>query len=253
MDLELKEKVALVTGGSHGLGRDICLTLASEGAFLAVNYRKNPEKADQLVKEMVEKYKVRAFAVRGDITVEEDVKRIFRETLSEFKKIDVLVNNSGICPISMVKDMSLKEWEDVIRTNLTGTFLACREMVNILTGLKIPGRIVNIASQSAFNGSKTGKSHYAASKGGVVSFTVSLAKEVAAFGISVNAVAPGMMYTEMTAETLDKNKEKYNTEIPIGRIADTREVARAVAFLSSGVSSYITGATIDVSGGIIGR
>lgn len=253
MDLELKGKVALVTGGSHGLGRDICLTLASEGAFLAVNYRKNPELTDKLVQEIKEKYQVNAIGVMGDVTVEEDVKRMFQEILSNFKRIDILVNNAGICPITMVREMTLEEWENVIRTNLAGTFLTCREMVNTLIALKVSGKIVNIASQSAFNGSKTGKSHYAASKGGVVSFTVSLAKEVAAFGIHVNAVAPGMMYTEMTAETLDKNMEKYRREIPIGRIAETDEVAKVVTFLCSGASSYITGATIDVSGGITGR
>ena len=196
---------------------------------------------------------MKAIAIKADITVEDDVKKMFTKILEEFSTIDILVNNSGICPISMVKDMSLAEWESVIKTNITGTFLTCREMVNMLGNLKKAGKIVNIASQSAFNGSSTGKSHYSASKGGVVSFTISLAKEVASQKINVNAVAPGMMYTEMTAETLDKDLKKYERNIPLGRIGKVEETARAVLFLSSDVSDYITGSVIDVSGGIIGR
>jgi 3-oxoacyl-[acyl-carrier protein] reductase len=252
MNLGLKNKVALVTGGYRGLGRAICLNLAAEGAKVAVNYRKNKEKADLLVSEMRDKLKAEAVAVYGDVTIEEDVKRIFKEVEGRFSRLDILVNNSGICPVSMVQNMELSEWESVIRTNLTGTFLTCREMVNFLIKRNMPGKIVNIASQSAFNGSASGKSHYSASKGGVVSFTGSLAKEVASYGINVNAVAPGMLYTEMTAETLDKNMDKYKEKIPIGRIAEVDEVARIVVFLASEASSYITGATIDASGGMIG-
>lgn len=253
MDLNLKDKIALVTGGTRGLGKAICLNLASEGATIVVNYRHDLAKAKDLIAEIKDKYNVKAIFVKGDITIEADVKRIFQEILSEFPKIDILVNNSGICPISMVKDMSLDEWESVIKTNLTGTFLTSREMVNILLDQKQPGKIVNIASSAAFIGSKNGKSHYSASKGGVVSFTVSLAKEVASYGINVNAVAPGMMYTEMTAPTLDKDLEKYNKKIPLGRIAEVDEVARVVSLLASDVTSYITGATLDISGGIVGR
>lgn len=253
MELGLKNKIALITGGSHGLGKAISLNLASEGMRVAVNYRKDPEKAEKLVAEIEQKYGVVAMMVQGDISVEADVKRIFQEILGQWSGIDVLVNNSGICPISKVKDMLFTEWEEVIRTNLSGTFLTCREMVNTLIELKKPGKIVNIASQAAFNGSKSGKSHYAASKGAVVSFTLSLAKEVAEYGIHVNAVAPGMMYTEMTAKTLDENMKKYQKDIPLGRIADVEEVARVVAFLASEAASYVTGTTVDVSGGITGR
>ncbi|RCX17999.1 3-oxoacyl-[acyl-carrier protein] reductase [Anaerobacterium chartisolvens] len=253
MDFGLSNKAALITGGARGLGRAICLNLASEGSGIAINYRKDHERAWLLAEEIKEKYGVKAICVKGDVTSEEDVKRIFCEVLCQLGRIDILVNNSGICPVSMVKDMDLSEWNSVIGTNLTGTFLTSREMINMLIAQNKCGKIVNIASQSAFNGSKTGKSHYAASKGGIVSFTLSLAKEAARYGINVNAVAPGMMYTEMTAETLDKNMDKYKKEIPIGRIAELDEVARVVVFLASDVSSYITGATLDVSGGITGR
>jgi 3-oxoacyl-[acyl-carrier protein] reductase len=253
MDFDLTDKVAIVTGGSRGLGKAICKSLASEGANVVINYRKDQEKAKKTAEEIKNEYNVKTICVKGDITIEEDVKRIFQEAFKEFSRIDILVNNSGICPVSMVKDMTLKEWKDVIETNLTGTFLTCREMVNFLLTQKEKGKIVNIASQSAFNGSKSGKSHYSASKGGVVTFTLSLAKEVAPYGIRVNAVAPGMMYTDMTSSALDRNLEKYLKEIPVGRIAEVDEVARVVAFLSSDVSSYISGATLDVSGGIVGR
>ena len=253
MDLALKGRSALVTGGYRGLGRAICLCLASEGTNIAVNYRNNAENAALLASEIKDRYGVSAIPVQGDITCEEEVKRIFREVEEQLAGFDILVNNSGICPVSMVKDMTLEEWETVIRTNLTGTFLTCREMVNSLLKKGSPGSIVNIASQAAFNGSKTGKSHYSASKGGVVTFTLSLAKEVAHDGIRVNAIAPGMMYTEMTADTLDNCIERYKKDIPLGRFADVEEVARTVAFLSSEASSYITGTVVDVSGGMIGR
>ncbi len=253
MNLNLENKVVLVTGGSRGLGKGICLELASEKAIVFVNYRKNEEMAKSVVEEIKNKYNSDAFIIEGDITVEDDVKKMFSEIMKKYSRLDILVNNSGICPVSMVKDMSLNEWNDVIKTNMTGTFLTCREMINILISNNKMGKIVNVASQSAFNGSATGKSHYSASKGGVVSFTLSLAKEVASYGINVNAVAPGMMYTDMTSKTLDENMDKYINEIPLGRIAEVEEVAKVVVFLSSDASNYITGATIDVSGGIVGR
>ena len=253
MDLGLKGRTALITGGSRGLGKAICMYLAQEGANIAINFKNNIEKANLLASEIQDRYGVSAITVQGSIYCEEDVKRIFREVTDKFPGMDILVNNAGICPVTMVKDMTLEEWDSVIQTNLTGTFLTCREMVNSLIIRDMPGNIVNIASQAAFNGSKTGKSHYSASKGGVVSFTLSLAKEVAQYGIKVNAVAPGMIYTEMTADTLDKNMERYKKEIPLGRIAEGEEVARVVAFLASKASSYMTGTTVDVSGGITGR
>ena len=253
MDFGLKGRTALVTGGSRGLGSAICISLASEGANIVIIYKNNTDKAILLASEIKDRYGVGAITVQGNIDCEEDVKHIFEEVSDQFPALDILVNNAGICPVSMVKDMTLEEWDSVIRTNLTGTFLTCREMVNLLIKRGMPGNIVNIASQAAYNGSKTGKSHYSASKGGVVTFTLSLAKEVASYGIRVNAVAPGMIYTEMTAHTLNENLEKYKREIPLGRIADSEEVARVVTFLASKASSYMMGTTVDVSGGIIGR
>lgn len=252
MELKLKDKTALVTGGTRGLGRAICFALAEEGVNLAVNYRNDRHAAELLTAELMEKFGVKAITVFGDVSSEAQVRRMFDEALSRFVGVDILINNAGICPVNMIKDMSLEEWNRVISTNLTGTFITCREMVNQLIERKLGGSIVNIASQSAYNGSRSGKSHYVASKGGIVSFTHSLAREVSQYGIRVNGVAPGMMYTDMVCDILDRNIDYYKKEIPIGRIAEVEEVAKAVVFLASETSSYITGSVMDVSGGIIG-
>ena len=253
MDLHLKDKVALVTGGSHGLGKAICLGLAAEGARVAVNYWRNPEKAAAVVEQIADTYGVRASALLADVSNETDVIEMFRRIEEDLGPVDVLVNNAAVCPTCQVKDMTEQEWSHTLRVNLTGTFLCSREMVASLMAAGRTGRIVNVSSQAAFRGSTTGHAPYDASKGGIVSFTVSLAREVAAEGIAVNAVAPGMMYTEMTAKALETNKEKYLARIPLRRIADPAEITDAIAFLASDRASYMTGATVDVSGGMLMR
>jgi len=252
MELELKGKTAFVTGGTRGLGRAICFALAEEGVNLAVNCRSDKNAAELLADELAEAFGIQAVTLYGDVSLEKQVCEMLDEAASRFASIDILVNNAGICPVNMIKDMSLEEWNGVISTNLTAVFITCREMIRQLMEQKRGGSIINIASQAAFNGSKSGKSHYAASKGGVVSFTHSLAKEVAQYGIRVNAVAPGMIITEMVSETLASNLNYYKKEIPMGRIAEADEVAKAVVFLASEASSYITGSILDVSGGMIG-
>ena len=260
MDLNLEGKVALVTGGSRGLGKAICLKLASEGVSVAVNYYRNVEagvdladEAAEVVGEIKSTCGVKAIAIPGDVASEADVIAMFDKAEDEFSQVDILVNNAGICPVSLIKDMPAEMWTRTIATNLTGTFLTSREIIRRLLAADRPGRIINVASQAAFNGSATGKAHYSASKAGIVMLTVSLAYEVAANNIRVNAVAPGMMHTEMTAETLRVNAEKYNKKIPLGRVAETEEIAEVINFLASDRSSYITGATVDVSGGMLMR
>jgi len=237
MDLHLQNQVALVTGGGHGLGRAICLALAAEGAAVAVNYRRGADEAQRVVAEITERFRTPAIAIRADVASERDV----------------LVNNAAVCPTRQLKDMPAEEWCRTVQVNLTGTFFTCREMVRRLAASGRPGRIVNVSSQAAFRGSTTGHAPYDASKGGIVSLTVSLAREVAPLGIAVNAVAPGMMRTEMTAKTLDDNPAKYLGRIPLGRIGDVAEVANVVVFLASSRASYMTGATVDVSGGMLMR
>jgi len=253
MDLKLAGKVALVTGGSRGLGKAICLRLAAEGAKVAVNYRRNAGLADAVVAEIKDTHGADAVALPGDVSKEADVLAMFDEIERCFSRIDVLINNAAVCPTCLVKDMTEQEWNETLQVNLTGTFLTCREMIRRLTAAGRTGRIVNVSSQAAFRGSTTGHAPYDASKGGMISFTVSLAREVARHGIAVNAVAPGMMLTEMTAKTLKANQQKYLARIPLGRIADTREIADVIVFLASDRASYMTGATVDVSGGMLMR
>lgn len=253
MDLKLKGKSAIVTGGAQGLGKAVCLCLASEGVNVAVNYRNSAVKAQETVEEIKTVYGVDAFAMRADISVEQDVKDLFSAAVERFGQLDIMVNNSGVCPVTMIKDTDFEEWKMVMDTNLSGTFLTNREMVNTLIDSGRPGAIINIVSSAAFIGSKRGKTAYSASKGGVVTFTHSLAKEVAQYGIRVNSVAPGLMYTAMTAEVLDAEEEKYNKSIPIGRIGKVEEVARMVVLTASDASAYMTGALVDVTGGLISR
>lgn len=260
MDLNLRDKVALVTGGSRGLGRAIVLGLATEGARVAVNYYRDaargidlgPEAAE-LAKVVKAAHGVDAAAVPGDVSRYDDIAEMFRLAEASLGPVDVLVNNAGIWPTAQVKDMDEREWNATLAVNLTGPFLACREAVRRWLAAGRPGRIVNVVSQAAFLGATTGHAHYAASKAGVVALTVSLAREVARQGIQVNAVAPGMMATEMAREALETSQAEYLKRIPLGRIADAAEVAAVVVFLCSDRASYMTGATVDVSGGMLMR
>jgi 3-oxoacyl-[acyl-carrier protein] reductase len=253
MDLGLRDKVALVTGGSHGLGEAICLALAAEGARVAVNYRRSPERADALVARLTREGGTQAVAVAGDVTCEADVAAMFDRAEAALGPVAILINNAGVCPVAKVAEMPLATWEETLRTNLTGAFLASREMVRRTTAAGLRAAIVSVASPAAFVGSASGKAHYAASKAGLVALTVSLARETAGQGLRVNAVAPGMMATEMTADILRTDAERYARTIPLGRVAETREVADVVAFLASDRAAYITGATVDVSGGLLMR
>ena len=253
MDYNLAGKHAIVTGGSRGLGAAICERLAQEGADVLLTYASNAELAAEVSARLTERYGVRAACLRADVSVEADVQALFRVATKMFQRVDVLVNNAGICPVSPIKDTSLETWNAVMAVNMGGVFLTCRELVNHALAAGKPASIVNVASATAYFGSRNGKTHYAASKGGVISFTVSLAKEVASSGIRVNAVAPGIMYTDMTAELLERDLEHYKKQIPIGRIAELDEVATAVAFLAGDASSYMTGSVLDLSGGQCGR
>lgn len=253
MELHLKGKHAIVTGGSRGLGAAICERLAQEGADVLLTYASNVALAEEVAARLTDRYGVRAACMRADVSVEADVQALFRFSIEMFQNVDVLVNNAGVCPVSRIQDTSLETWNAVMAVNMGGVFLCCREMVNHSIAMGRPVSIINVASATAYFGSKNGKTHYAASKGGVISFTVSLAREVAASGIRVNAVAPGMMYTDMTAELLERDMEHYKKQIPIGRIAELDEVASAVAFLAGDASSYMTGSVLDLSGGQCGR
>ena len=257
MDLHLKNKVAIVTGGSRGLGRAVCLALAAEGAKVAVNYYRNPEagidlgdEAAELVKVIRAGHGVDALAVPADVGSSAEVDQMFAVFEQQLGPVDILVNNAGLWPTAFVRDMSEAEFNQVLQINLVGPFLTCRAAVRRWLDAERGGRIVNITSQAAFHGATSGHAHYAASKAGLVSFSISLAREVAPQGIHVNLVAPGMMQTEMARDALESDKQRYIDRIPLRRIADPSEVADVVAFLASDRAKYMTGATVDVTGGI---
>jgi 3-oxoacyl-[acyl-carrier protein] reductase len=253
MDLDLKDKVAVVTGGSRGLGRAICLGLAAEGANVVINCQRSKAKAAELVDQIETTYGVQAITAVGDVSTHEGVEDVFQISEKRFGSIDILINNASIWPTSYVKDMPEDEWNRTIAINLNGPYLTCREAVRRWLASGRAGRIVNVTSQAAFHGSTTGHAHYAASKAGLVAFTVSLAREVARNSIHVNAVAPGMMATDMTSEALAENEQRYLDRTPLGRIADPSEVANVIVFLASDKASYMTGATVDVTGGMLMR
>lgn len=260
MDLHLKNRVAIVTGGSRGLGRAICLGLAAEGVRVGINYYRDLTRgidlvgeATELAKEIRGRWQVEALPVPGNVVHQAEVQQMFNLVETAFGPVDILVNNAGIWPTAWVKDMDEAEWNSTVAVNLTGPFLTCREAVRRWLAAGRGGRIVNIVSQAAFHGSTSGHAHYAAAKGGLVTFTVSLAREVAPQGIHVNAVAPGMMTTEMAREALEKDTQRYIERTPLRRIADPSEVANVVTFLCSDCASYMTGATVDVTGGMLMR
>lgn len=253
MKTNLKDKVVLVTGGSRGIGKAICFAFAEEGAKVAVNYVSNKEKAEVVAAEIKAKYNTDTFAIKADMAKEAEVIDMLKAVTNSLGSIDVLVNNAAYCPGGPISSYSVDEWEKTFAINVTGMFVASRELVQQWQENEVKGNIVNIASQAAFRGSTTGHLPYDSSKGAMVSFTIGLAREVAKQGIRVNGVAPGLVRTEMVAETWEKRKEGYLARIPLYRIAEPEEIANVAVFLASDAASYMTGATLDVSGGMIMR
>ncbi len=251
MDLQLRGKNAIVTGGAGGVGAAICQLLADEGANVVVS----DIAADraETVAERCRARGVRAHAVRTDLTVPADCTGLVDRAVELLGSADVLVNNAGLWPTNLVTEIPLDEWRRTIDINLTAVFLASQRFValNLAQGRK--GKILNVTSQAAFNGSTTGHAHYAAAKSGVVTFTISLSREVASKGINVNALALGMVETGMNKDVLATNREYYEKRIQIGRIAQPEEVARFAVFLVSGAADYFTGATYDATGGMLSR
>jgi 3-oxoacyl-[acyl-carrier protein] reductase len=258
MDLRLKGKKAIVTGGARGLGVDICRALAREGAAVMVNYAhsSSDQRAAAVAEGLGSDYGAAAGVCRADISGEDGVTALFDAAEKAFSApVDILINNAGICPVVDIAETSFETWKEVMAINVDGVFLTCREFIRRSVPKRRGGRIVNIASQAAFNGSKNGKTHYSASKGAVVSFTISLAKEVAKHGIYVNAVLPGMVLTELTRATLTDEEaiKKYSSALTLGRLGEPSEVADMVVFFASDAASYSTGGIYDVTGGMLSR
>ena len=246
----LEGKVALVTGGSRGIGAAICRNLAAEGAHVGFNYHANAEAAAVLVAELVGAG-VKAVAVPADMGEEASVLNLIARVSAELGPIDILVNNAAVCPSGPMESYSWETWERTLSVNVTGAFLACRELATSWRQRHARGKIVNIVSQAAFLGSTSGHLPYDSSKGALVSMTRALARELGPEGINVNAVAPGLVKTEMVMKNLEAKLDFYLSRIPLKRIAEPDEIASVVTFLASEAASYITGATIDASGGMI--
>jgi 3-oxoacyl-[acyl-carrier protein] reductase len=247
--IDLTGKSAIVTGGSRGIGRACCLALARAGARVCVNYKVEAPSAELAVDE-IENAGGEAFALAADVSRREEAEMLVDETVHRFGSLDILVNNAGIWKGSPVEEMSDEEWAEMLAVNLTGTFFCTRAAVPVMKEAR-SGRLVNISSTAGQRG-EAFHSHYAASKGAVISFTKSLAVELAPHGITVNCVAPGWVATDMSQDSLlGPERDAILATIPLGRVARPEEIAGAVAFLASDLATFVTGEILNVNGGAV--
>lgn len=245
---DLDGRGALVTGGSRGIGRAICLELGRHGAKVAVNYQTNEAKAEQVAAEIIAGGG-EAFAVRGDVADPTAAAAIVKETVDRFGSLEILVNNAGITRDGLLMRMSEADWDDVQNTNLRGTFLVTKAAMRQMLRAR-NGRIINISSVVGVMGN-AGQANYAAAKAGMIGFTRAVAREVASRGITVNAIAPGFIQTDITAAMTEAQVAAVMGQVPLGRIANPEDVAPLVAFLASDGANYITGQCIHVDGGMV--
>jgi 3-oxoacyl-[acyl-carrier protein] reductase len=246
--MNLTEKVAIVTGGASGIGREISLKLASLGASVIINYNTSSTKAQELVDELTAQGH-KAACIQANISNFEESQKLIDFAIEKFGKLDILVNNAGITADTLILRMKEEEFDKVIEVNLKGTWNCCKHAAKYMSKQRT-GKIVNIASVVGIMGN-AGQTNYCASKAGVIGLTKSLARELCKRNVCVNAVAPGFIQTKMT-EGLDQALvDQYLANIPLGRLGEAADVANLVAFLSSDMSDYITGQVINVDGGLV--
>lgn len=243
----LTGKVALVTGAGRGIGKEIAVTLARNGAQVIVNYNGSKEAAEQVVAQIHE-FGGSAQAMQCNVSDEEAVKKMIQEISAQYKRVDILVNNAGITRDNLIMRMTEDEFTQVIDTNLKGAFHLIRGLSRMFLKQR-SGKIINVSSVSGVMGN-AGQANYAASKAGLIGMTKSVAREFASRGICVNAIAPGFIDTEMTRVLSDEAKEQLKQWIPAGRIGTAADVANLVLFLAGDASNYITGQVISVDGGM---
>jgi len=245
---DLSRKVALVTGGSRGIGRAVSLALAKQSAAVAVNYASNEAAAREVVQQ-IEGCGGKAVVLQGDVSKAEDAKRLVDQTVAALGGLHILVNNAGLTRDDLVLRMSEEAWDRVMEVDLRGAFLCTKAALRPMIRQRW-GRIVNIASVAGLVGNP-GQANYAAAKAGLIGFTKAVAKEVASRNVTANAVAPGLVETEMTAGMTDAQKQAVLLVVPLGRWAKPEEIAPSVVFLASEEAGYITGAVLTVDGGLV--
>ncbi|MFA6499013.1 MAG: 3-oxoacyl-[acyl-carrier-protein] reductase [Desulfurivibrionaceae bacterium] len=245
--MSLSGKIAVVTGGSRGIGRAICQRLAALGALVIVNYVSNPSAAEETV-QSIKSAGGKAEAVQFNVAVAGEIEAAFKKILETHGRVDILVNNAGITRDGLLMKMKDEQWDEVLNTNLKGVFL-CTKAVSRAMMKQRWGRIINITSVIGFAGN-AGQANYAAAKAGIVGFTKSVAKELASRGITVNGVAPGYIVTDMTRDLAEEVTNTIKGEIPMGVLGEAEDIAGAVAYLASDDARYVTGQFIHVNGGM---
>jgi len=247
---DLTGKVAVVTGASSGIGHAAALTLSDCGAAVTINYNRNENGAEELRKQIIA-FGGRAIAVQADVTKSADVEALMKRTKDELGEVDILVNNAGsLIERLRILDLTEARWDEVIDLNLKSAFLCSKAVASSMMERKT-GSIINLSSIAGRNGGALGSIHYATAKGGIITFTKGLAKELAPFGIRVNAVSPGVIDTPYHEQFSSPEMMKgYVNAIPLGRVGSPDEVAKVIAFLASDASSYLAGETIEINGGM---
>ena len=245
--MEFKDKRVIVTGGTKGLGRALGLTFAREGAWVAVNYSTDDEAASKMEAEL-KSLSTEFLLLKGDVSSKSAVEIMVGRVLEKWEYVDILINNAGILRDKLLMFLDEQDWDRVLEVNLKGTYLCSRAIIKNMISRKW-GRIINIASPSALTG-RAGQTNYSASKGGIVSFTKSLSKEMAKLGITVNAVCPGLISTPMTENLDQETKESFMRMIPMGKFGSPEDIANAVLFLASEKTGYVTGQVLAVDGGL---